>query len=279
MASIDLTRLNQQIDKLAQLYQDPLAFQKEYHSILSFYHRYSHKQQKESIPKSFLRHYDLPDKVLPHLEARLTTLAKTSPEEIIDLIKQLWTDDYFESKELSANLLGAIPIVYKEPVIEMISSWLEQPLDRAVIKAIFTKANQSLLQETPDEWKQLIDRLLLDGKIQNQKIGLEALAYLIPKSSTDDLPGFFRWIRPFLISTNQDLDKPLLKVVTALTRQSEQETAYVLREVLADSDDASIASRIRRYLDLFEEETQKSLLTAIKNRDFFKANQKNQGNS
>ena len=70
MAAIDLTRLDQQITLLASLYQDPAAFQEEFHRILSFYHRYSHRKQKDAVPKSFMQHYDLPEKVLPHREAR-----------------------------------------------------------------------------------------------------------------------------------------------------------------------------------------------------------------
>lgn len=280
MAAIDLTRLNQQIDKLAELYQDPEAFQDEFHAILGFYHRYSHKQQQESMPKSFMRHYDLPEKVLPHLEARLKYLSKAHPDEILRLVDQLWTDDYFETRDLSTNLIGDIPIEYKEQVLELIDAWLEQPLDRAVIEAIFTKATRNLLKEIPDEWKHLIDRLLVDGRSHQQKIGLEAMAYLVPKSSGDDLPAYFRWIRPFLISQDQTLDNHLLKVVSALAKHSQQETAYLLREVLADSDDAHIASRIRRYLDFFEEETQKKLLVALKNQVLLSKNQtKNQGNS
>ena len=82
MAAIDLTRLNQQIDHLADFYRDPTAFQQEFHNILSFYHRYSHRKQKDAMPKSFMRNYDLPEKVLSHLEARLKTLPREHPEEI-----------------------------------------------------------------------------------------------------------------------------------------------------------------------------------------------------
>ena len=71
MASIDLTRLDQQITQLASLYQDPDMFQEEFHKF-SFITAILIK--KDAVPKSFMQHYDLPEKILLHLEARLKPL-------------------------------------------------------------------------------------------------------------------------------------------------------------------------------------------------------------
>jgi len=265
MAAIDLTRLDQQINHLASLYQDPAAFQDEFHKILSFYHRYSHRKQSDALPKSFMRNYDLPEKVLSHLEAQLKPMARMHPDEVLKLIDQLWTDPYYEARELATSLAGNLPISHADLVLALVSTWLQQPLDQAVNDAIIRNASRTLLQEAPEEWKDLIYHLLFSAKPQSQKMGLLALARLIPSSSMDDLPAFFGWIRGFLLNPEPNLDKFLQPVIETLTQKTQQETAYLLREVLSDSNDARIGRRIRHYLEFFEEPNKTRILLAIKN--------------
>ena len=265
MAAIDLTRLNQQIDHLADFYGDPAAFQQEFHTILSFYHRYSHRKHKDAMPKSFMRNYDLPEKVLSHLEARLKTLPREHPEETLRLIEQLWSDSYYEARKLATNLAGNLPDAYSSSVLTLMEGWLRQPLDRAVVAAIFKNANRTLLQTSPEQWKNLVRRLLLDNQAQNQKMGLMALADLISRSQTDELPAYYRWVREFLVSSDGSLDRHLGLVVKALAQNSQQETVYLLREVLADSNDAHVGRRIRTYLEFFDEPCRIRISAAIKN--------------
>lgn len=265
MAAIDLTRLDKQIDHLASLYQDPIAFQEEFNNILSFYHRYSHRKQKDATPQIFMRNYDLPEKVLAHLETRLRSLSLAHPDEVQKLIDQLWNDPYFESRKLATSLVGNLPIAYCDSVLELIYNWLQQPLDQVVVGEIFSNTSRTILQQNPEKWTALIHRMLFSPKHQSQKMGLLALAKLIPTSSLDELPSFFSWIRGFLLSSDPTLDKFLQPVIEALAQKSQKETAYLLREVLADSNDAAVGRRIRHFLVYFDEPSKSRILSAIKN--------------
>ena len=138
------------------------------------------------------------------------------------------------------------------------------PLDRAVVESVFTKTNKTILEKAPQEWKNLIEKLLHGKGIQEKRMGLNALARLIPTSPSDDLPEIFSWVRTFLIDPDQTLDANLRSVVAALTNRSSNETAYLLREVLADSSDLHVGRRTRLYLEFFDEPAQKRLLDAIK---------------
>lgn len=279
MASIDLTRLEQQVKQLASHYQDAVAFQEEFHRILSFYHRYSHRLQKDAVPKSFMLHYDLPEKILPHLETRLKPLALSHPAETLQLIDQLWNDKYYEARALAASLVGNLPISFSDSVLELIYGWLHQPLDQAVIEAIISDASRTLCQKAPDKWKDLINRLLFSSALQGQKMGLLALARLIPGSSMDELPAFFSWVRGFLLNPDLSLDKYLRPVIEALAQKSQKESAYLLREVLADSNDAQVGRRIRHYLEFFEEPGKSRILSAIKNQVILPGNTEKLQNS
>ena len=265
MAAIDLTRLDQQINQLASLYQDPDGFQVEFHRILSFYHRYSHRKQKEAVPKSFMRNYDLPEKVLSHIEARLKPLSLAHPEDSLRLIDQMWLDNYYEARELATSLAGNLPVSCGDSLLEMIYTWLQQPLDQAVIDVIIKNASRTLQQETPQKWKDLVNRLIFSTQTQSQKMGLIALARLIPGSPMDELPAFYSWIRGFLLRSDTNLDKYLQPVIEALAERSQQESVYLLREVLADSNDVRVGRRIRHYLEFFEEPGKSRILASIKN--------------
>ena len=116
MAAIDLTRLNKQIDELALLVEAPRAFIEELHRLLSFYNRYSHRRhQNRQI--SFLKNYDMPEKVLSHIEARLKPLSLNQPDQVFELVNQLWLDPYYEARELASSMLGNLPISYKDQVL------------------------------------------------------------------------------------------------------------------------------------------------------------------
>lgn len=264
MAAIDLTKLDQQIRELLESAEDPLVFQRKFHSILEFYHRYSHRKQKDAMPISFMRHYELPGKVLPYIQGQLRPLAHTDPENALKIVQQLWQDDYFEARDTAASLLGQIPVDYNEKVLGLIVQWINMPLDQAVVESVFTKTNKTILEKAPQEWKNLIEKLLHGKGIQEKRMGLNALARLIPTSPSDDLPEIFSWVRTFLTDPDQTLDANLRSVVAALTNRSSNETAYLLREVLADSSDLHVGRRTRHYLEFFDEPAQKRLLDAIK---------------
>ncbi len=121
MAAIDLTRLDKQIDELALLVDDPRAFIEELHRLLSFYPRYSHRRhQNRQI--SFLKNYDLPEKVLSHIEARLKPLSLNQPDQVFELVKQLWQDPYYEARELASTMLGNLPLSHSEKVLDTIEN-------------------------------------------------------------------------------------------------------------------------------------------------------------
>lgn len=264
MAAIDLTRLNKQIDELALLVDDPRAFIEELHRLLSFYHRYSHRRhQNRQI--SFLKNYDMPEKVLSHIEARLKPLSLNQPDQVFELVNQLWQDPYYEARELATTMLGNLPLSHSEKVLETIEKWLSEPLDQNLSEAVFENASLRIQKESPAEWEKLINRLLNSPKVQSKRLGLLAFTKLISESTVDQLPLYFRWVRDFLISPDSSIDKSLEPVIEALAAKSQQETAYLLREVLLDSNDSAVGRRIRHYLPFFDEEPQQRILKAIKN--------------
>ena len=264
MAAIDLTRLNKQIDALKQVFSQPAEFRRQFHEILQFYHRYAHRQHKDAVPVSFMRVYDLPDQILPQIANGLSLKARQDPNETLAVVDELWQDEHFEARDLATHLLGQIPLTLKIEVFERIRQWSSAPLDRAVVRALFVKGSQRLRSEDPTRWTKFVGDLLNSPVERLQNHGLYALSLLIEQAHSDLFPQFFRWIRPFLQSDQHMIEANLHQVMTALAHRSPSETAYVLKEVLSDTDGTGIERRVRSYLPYFDEQLSEGLQSSIR---------------
>lgn len=264
MAAIDLTRLKKQIEVLRVDFSDPAVFRARLHETLQFYHRHAYRQHKDAVPVSFMLLYDLPEQVLAQIAHGLNLRARQDTHETLAVVDELWLDDHFEARDLASHLLGQIPLTAKDEVYSRLERWLAAPLDRAVVNSLFCKANQHLLSEDSENWSQFLNKLLGSSDERLQNSGLSGLAYLVEQSHSNQLPKFYRWIRPFLQSDQTSIQPNLSRVVGALARRSPAETTYFLKEVLADTDGSAIESRVRSYLPFFDEEAAKGLMTSIR---------------
>lgn len=264
MAAIDLTRLNKQIEGLKEVFGQPVEFRRQFHEILQFYHRYAHRKHKDAVPVSFMAVYDLPEQILPQIANGLSLKARQDANETLAVVDELWKDDHFEARDLAAYLLGQVPLTASKEIYDRIRQWSSAPMDRAVVNAIFSKGSQRLRSEDPEGWTNFIGNLLADPIERTQNHGLYALSLLVEQSHSDQLPRFFRWIRPFIQSDQSLIQPNLSQVIAALAFRSPTETAYVLKEVMSDTDGSAIEGRVRSYLQYFDEEISQSLLTSIR---------------
>ena len=264
IAAIDLTRLNKQIEGLKEVFSQPVEFRQRLHATLQFYHRYAHRQHKDAVPVSFMRVYNLPDQVLPHIANGLSLKARQDEVETLAVVDELWLDEHYEARDLAAHLLGQVPFTASGEVYERIRQWSSMPLDRAVVSAIFSKGSQRLRSEDPKGWSAFVGSLLASPLERLQNHGLYALSLLVEQSDSNQFPQFFRWIRPF-IQNDQTLIQPnLSSAIAALARRSPAETAYILKEVLSDTEGTGIEQRVRSYLPFFEEEVSQGLQASIR---------------
>lgn len=265
MPAINISRLENQISNLAGLISDPAAFRQELHAVLGFYHRYAHRPAKDAVPKSFMRIYDLPDQVIKQIELGLRKTAQSHPNQVFELISELWQDDHFEARDMAAFLLGQVPIEFADRVKQQILDWLSQSLDRAVIEAIFTKSTQTIRRQTPADWRDFIRKLLEGPNPRLQNYALHALALSSDILELSAIPAVFNQIRPFLQSNDPRFDDNLRKIIAVLAEISPNETVYFLKELLSDTEGTHIESQVRTYLNAFPEEIRASLVEALKN--------------
>ncbi len=264
MPAIDISRLQNQINHLVSLMGEPQSFRQELHAILGFYHRYSHRPSKDAVPKSFMRMYNLPDQVTRQIEITLRKPAQTNPEHVFDIVQALWQDDHFEARDLATYLLGQVPVTYSERVTSIILAWLEQPLDRAVINALFSKSNSAIKSADPAAWFAFIEKLIENPLPKFQNYGLLALWHELDQIPLSSLPAIFNLIRPFLQGSDLQFSDNLQRIVHKLASQNPFETVYFLKQVLSDTEGVKIESQMRSFLNSFPDENRLSLQAAIK---------------
>lgn len=262
MVAIDLTKLQQQIAALAEVYAEPAAFSKAFHALLSFYQRYAFRPNRKGIPKTFLRSYSLPLQVLPQIEIGLRMTARERPEETLALVKALWQEPYFESHDLAAYLLGQLPPNKASEVYAILRDWLSESVDHGALEALFSKALQPLQQA--GQWKPFLKELLASPEVRTQGYGLLGLARTASDFPLVELPELLNEIKPFLVKFDNKLEASLSQAIEALAQRSPYETAYLLKLVLVETPGSAIERRMRTYVPFFPEETAQSLTDAIK---------------
>lgn len=264
MAAIDLTHLKQQISALSALFQDPVAFITSFHEILGFYHRYSHRPNKDTLPKSFMRQYDLPVQLIAQIEQGLKNKSLQNPDETIGLARELWQDAFFESHDLAAYLIGQVPVSSCSQVREIILDWLSGPIDQSLLSSIFLKATHTLQMDSTETVQQIIAELLESQNQRPQNYGLFALAKTAEITELTDLPQLIKMLRPFIQSTPELLETNVQKVIEVLAERTPYEISYLLKQVLSDTPGTSIERRMRSYIPFFPDNIAISLKDAIK---------------
>ncbi len=263
MPAIDLTRLQKQIGELVSAFSEPAAFLKTLHEILGFYERRAYRPNRELMPKTFMRSYNLPAQVLTLIEIGLKQPASLYQEEALRLAQALWQDPYYEARVLAAGILGHLPAELSGETLALIEEWISAPLDRAALQTLLEKG--SLPARLAGTWFPFVEKLLSSPSTRAQSVGLLALAKDLEQRPLTKYTGIFNLIRPFLQAGEESLELNLSLVVKTLAQRTPNETAYFLKQVLADSSDSGIERRIRGYLEFFPPDAAAGLLKSVKN--------------
>ena len=263
MPSIDLIRLRKQIAHLGIFLEIPGEFLSEYKSLLEFYHQWSHHQHEENIPDSFMLVYDLPPQVVPEIELGLKPFLQGKGHVFFPLADTLRKDLHFECSNLAAFILGQTPAENIDALKDYLEAWLEGSLDKAVVETIFIKAASPLRNTDQDLYLIFLHSLLRSSNKRLANAGLVGLTLFLPSAKIDDLPKLFNIIGP-LIQDRQVRQENLETLIKELAKKSPVETAYLIRQVLSDTDDRHVASLARSFLEYLPIDSAETVTKAIK---------------
>ena len=263
MPSIDLIRLRKQIAHLGIFLEIPGEFLSQYKSLLEFYHQWSHHQHEEHIPDSFMLVYDLPPQVVPEIELGLKPFLKGKDHVIFPLADTLRKDLHFECSNLAAFLLGQTPVENIDTLKDYLETWLEGSLDKAVVETIFLKASSPMQNTDQDFYLTFLQSLLRSSNKRLANASLVGLTLFLPSAKIDDLPKLFNIIGP-LIQDREVRQENLETLIRELAKKSPVETAYLIRQVLSDTDGRHVETLARSFLEYLPADTKETVAKAIK---------------
>jgi len=264
MPAIQPAGLKRQSALLVEQFTNPAAFIRSLHHLLDFYADRAHRPGQAGEPSPLIRAYGVKPPILRQILIDLEPLAKENPDQALELCDQLWEQPYLEFRQLSASLLGMIPLGSNAAILERVRGWITQDTEDRLIDVMILLGLENLRKEDPHSIYQLIDEWLAANEVHYQKIGLRTLLPLVQDPDNENLPIFFNLIQPFTRSLPSSISPDLLDIVEVLARRSPQETAYFLRQTLSFPNSPNTPWLIRQVIRFFPTEIQASLRKALK---------------
>src|SRR3989304_2898910 len=234
MPAVDLARLRKQANRLADFFFLPDEFMKHLRGILDFYVNYTLRTKEKVAPGSNLKTYRTPPAVLTHIENELRAVAEANPHFALELADLLWDEGALETRLLAAFLLGRIP-PQEERLIPRLSAWTQQVRDPDVRSALLSTSLTRMRKETPDQFLALIREYLHPARMRTWSNGIQALLPMIAEQNYPTLPPILDIIEPVIQEAPSTIQNNLADLIIALYRASANETTFMLKHILVNS--------------------------------------------
>jgi hypothetical protein len=264
MPAIQPARLKQQVANLVSDYDQPPVFVRDLHALLDLYSDHTQRHGQAGMPSSLMNSYNAPQQVMRQVWRECSRLIKPHPNQMLHLCDALWAETNFDLKLLAARILGQLPAVPPEPVLERLQSWVRMGMDKRLLDGFLEHGIKRFQQEVPEQLLELISTWLSSPEQDFRQAGLRALLPMIDDAGSPLLPTIFHLVTPYLRVAPSRLRPDILALVTALAHCSPSETAYLLRQNMSVPDNPDTAWIIRQVLDKFPEETKAGLRAAMK---------------
>ena len=264
MPAIQPARLKKQVSDLVGKFNQPTIFVHDLHALLDLYTDHTHRSGQSGDPSPLIATYKAPPPVMRQVWNELNPLIKRQPADALNLCDALWAEENYDLQLLAAQMLGQVPIPPPDPVIDRLSTWIEQELDKRILDGLFEYGFTQLQQADPESLLEVVSAWLSASKSPIKQAGLRALLPIIKQSGAGNIPSIFRMITPYIRVAPPRLRPDILEVLIVLARHSPSETAYLLRQNLSAPNNPDTAWLIRQVLVEFPPETQASLRAALK---------------
>jgi hypothetical protein len=210
-----------------------------------------------------LETYRTPPVILKHIETEVGPLAAANPDQALDLADRLWDEGWLETRLLAASLLGRIP-PQEQRLLPRLTAWTMQVRDPSVRAALLTTSLVRLRKETPENFLLLVSEWLNPERGRMWSNGIQALLPLIQNPDYHNLPPVFDMLAHVVESAPGALQSDLIDLIHALHNASPTETAYFLRQVIANSPTPMTATTLRRISPSLPPELAENLRDLVK---------------
>ena len=264
MPAVQLARLRRQTAELAEYFFQSEILVRRLKDLLEFYADRTQRPNQPGAANTLIRSYKVPQPVMRRIVLELGEQVDSDPQAALNLIDALWAQETLETKLLAIELLGRLSPEMHSAVSQRAQEWNQDNDESLLLEALADKGMSRLREEAPDTLLKLLNGLLKSENIRQQRLGLHALQLLLEEGKYENLPAVYKNLGPVLKKADKALRSSLIAVLRPLAKQSPQETAYFLRQTLSKNQSRTLTQIIRRTLEDFPPETQKSLRSTLK---------------
>ncbi len=258
MPAIDLARLRKQASRLVDFFFLPDEFMKHLREMLEFYVNRTLRTKENVAPGSNLKTYRTPPAVLTQIENELRMTAEANPEFALDLADMLWDEGSLETCLLAAFLLGRIP-PQEERLLPRLTLWTQQVRDPDVRYALLSTSLTRMRKESPSQFLALVREYLHPARMRSWSNGLQALLPMIADANYENLPPIFDMVEPIIEEAPSTVQNDLTELIIALYRASANETIFLLKHILQNTENPMTAITLRRMSSGFPPPLEKEL--------------------
>ena len=223
---------------------------KHLREMLEFYVNHTLRTKENVAPGSNLKTYRTPPAVLTQIENELRVVAEANPEFALDLADILWDEGALETRLLAAFLLGRIP-PQEERLLPRLTAWTQQIRDPDVRSALLSTSLTRMRKETPDQFLNLIREYLHPARMRTWSNGIQAMLPMIADTANANLPPIFDIVEPIIEEAPSTLQNDLTDIIVALYRASSNETTFLLKHILTNTQNQMTVVTLRRISTSF----------------------------
>ncbi|MBI9046174.1 MAG: hypothetical protein JEZ06_16900 [Anaerolineaceae bacterium] len=190
-----------------------------------------------------------------------------NPLAAFRLSDELWKDDVYEVKKVSAIILGHIPACFKDEIMHRlitrtsVDTGLPSNSDQDIL---FEFGTLALRREHPDELIVLFKSWIRKDENKIHLLVLNAIAPIIQDQQFNNLPPIIDIMADYLKTIHSGINNELTNVFKVLAIRTPIETAYILNQAIILHPSPILFRLTRQILPLFEQSTQDKLRKTLK---------------
>lgn len=245
-------------------FDDPEEFLRDLHNLFDLYADRTLRKSAVLSPISVLPSYRVSPPVIRQLELELgARAAQADPEHSLVIADRLWEDGYYETRLLSAYLLGRMT-PGGEAFMERLTAWVTETRDPAISNTLLTTSLARLRSEHTDNFLLLMERWTHPSRKKMTPSVMLALVPLLKDKNFHNLPPVYNIVQPIIETTSATTQQELSALVFALYEASPVETTFFLRQLVTISTRPHTILNIRRILPTLPHNLQDELREAVR---------------
>ncbi len=266
MTAIQRARLNRQLLDLCERFDEPEEFLRALDDILDFYAEHTLRLRSAVEAAPLLRNYHVPPQLLREIEKALAPHVDAGHPQAFALADALWASPCLETRLLAIWILGRLPVKPSEPVLTRVREWSAGCREDRIIDALVRQGLRRLRLDAEEEFIALLEGWLQEGEPQAVHLGLRALLAWLEESGYENSPTIFRWLTPLTRAVTLATKEDLRQVLSLLIRQTPQESAFFLQQILALPPSRELLALGRQLLAEFPPEQREALRPLLRQR-------------